>query len=55
MAFSAIGITDRAERLAMTRDILGLPDLLSSNDLSYTQAAALLLALKERTGVREGR
>ena len=45
--FTALGVTDRADRLKVTADTLKLPNLASSSDLSYTQAARLLQALAE--------
>jgi hypothetical protein len=54
-AFGQAGISDRDVRLGWTREALNLPDLASSNDLSYAQAARLLQLLHEAAGVREGR
>jgi hypothetical protein len=45
--FGALKITDRAKRLEITRNLLGLPDLASSGDLSYRQAGTLLQRLHE--------
>jgi hypothetical protein len=44
--FAQLKITDRAERLRVTRETLGLSMLGSSKQLSYRQAGDLLLALR---------
>jgi len=45
--FAALGVTDRADRLKVTAGTLKLPNLSSSSELSYAQAARLLQALAE--------
>jgi len=54
-AFGVLGIKDRETRLVKTREILGISNLsevMSSSELSYSQARRLLEALDEiaRTG-----
>ena len=50
--FTELGITDRAERLVMTRRLLDLDQIDTSNELSYTQAGRLLQALQELNASR---
>ena len=51
-AFKQIGCEDKLKRLELTRTILKLDDLTSSNELSYSQAGTLLTALHELAASR---
>ena len=53
--FTELGVTDRAERLTLTRRLLDMDEIATSNELSYSQAARLLQSLQELTAVRERR
>jgi hypothetical protein len=46
--FGQLGVKDRTVRLATCAEVLDLPGLKSSSDLSYRQAGDLLLALREQ-------
>jgi len=53
--FTELGVTDRAERLTLTRRLLDMDEIATSNELSYSQAARLLQSLQELTAVGERR